>query len=786
MAAQGDMNMALTWERVFDITCMCLPGWRRPGGDGVNLLKRRLLDQFKLGGIVGQGAFGVVYLCEHRQTKKQFAVKMVDQVETPLPEIKREVEMLAKLDHPTVTKLVDTYFEKVFVCMVMDYYRGGDMMKGMSRHWVSKGMVAIPIVKLLARQMWNAIVWMHQNSCVHRDVKGDNFMMDMPAIEDPDNRIYLADFGTVLEVVPGSRLTYKCGTKQYWSPEFYELDYSFAVDIWAVGVVTFGLFSGKFPFKNHAEVQKKDPAIPKRIPPDGHDLLKHILEKDETKRYTANEALRHQFVLAEKGSDSQKLGDSHSLGVGSQEVAPFTPEMKESGANAGVAERRALLVKRLQRAHDVTGGTSNRASLRAQTFGPDMKRFTVEDPRSKRAITYEWQLEKVSKEISEKLRNHPKSTNPLESMIRAEDCQKVLNHGSIPADSFGRGSARSFNEYLQEVKEGKSLLMADATRYKSIVRVVPIVILKVEVVTDSQTFALLEMCSNGKLLHPGTKSHPWETTVQTAERLKNSLGPLKGCSVEMDFDKITRLEVDQPSSSYPNMRTIYKKDIVSGRFTTTDEELLKRVGLHTDGPAFTITGLEDYPQSFTWIPDEEVISRGITLGQPVEYSALVYPPVGLQEEELNQFLIDGGVPLQHWGTGNYKSLSEFSEELVKGEAILDKKSDGRLVREVEVVLVNIVRRMPSGEYESLMEAGEDFQGESVERSRLPGVKKLAGEHHFWAARRLIGQHMRLNRDCVIIDPMSCRTMEETEASCSYYGIETHYRKTYIEATYTEP
>merc|ERR1719394_335020 len=135
---------------------MCLPGWKRSGGEIANAIRRRLLDQFKLGSIVGQGAFGVVYLCEHRQTKTQHAVKMVDQVETPLPEIKREVEMLTKLAHPCVTKLVDTYFEKVFVCMVMDYYKGGDMMKGMSRHWVSKGMIAMPAVKRLVKQMWSA------------------------------------------------------------------------------------------------------------------------------------------------------------------------------------------------------------------------------------------------------------------------------------------------------------------------------------------------------------------------------------------------------------------------------------------------------------------------------------------------------------------------------------------------------------------------------------------------------------------------------------------------------
>jgi len=767
------------WQNVLDVTCMCLPGWKR-AAEIATPLRRRLLDQFKLGSIVGQGAFGVVYLCEHRQTKKQFAVKMVDQVETPLPEIKREVEMLAKLDHPTVTKLVDTYFEKVFVCMVMHYYKGGDMMKGMSRHWVSKGMIAIPAVKRLVKQMWNAIVWIHQNSCVHRDVKGDNFMMDMPAVEDPENRIYLADFGTVLEVIPGSRLTYKCGTKQYWCPEFYNLDYSFAVDIWAVGVVTFGLFSGKFPFKNESEVKNKAPQIPKRIPADGHDMLKIVVEKEEAKRATAQDALRHPFITDLPASGSNLSLSTDVVGH-TTSSAPFKPEMKESGADAGVMERRAMLVKRLQKAHDITG----RGSVKHQVFGKDVRRYTVEDIRSKRILTYEWQAETMTREMSVKQDRATKTQNPMESNLSPENFQRVLEHGQITVDSFGRGSARSFNEYLQEVRDGRSLLLTDASRYKSLVRTVPITLLKMELVTDSQSFFLLEMCSNGKLLFPGTKTHAWETSKQTAERLKNCLGPLRGCAVEMDFSNIARIEVDQPSASFPNMRTIYQKDIVTGRFICKDNEILKRLGVMVDaGPAFTIEGLEDFPQSFVWLSDEEVIQRGITIGQPVEYSSLVYPPVGYQEEELNQFLTDGGVPLQLWGQGNNKSLSEFSEELVKGESTLRKQRDGKLVREVEVILLKIVRETADGSREILLEVGEECQGASAKRSRLPGVKKLAGEHHFWAARRLTSL-MRLHKDMVIIDAMSVRTVEETEQSTSYYGIDTHYRKTYIEATFVE-
>jgi serine/threonine protein kinase len=64
-------------------------------------------------------------------TDEQVAVKMIDKVETSLPKIKREVEMLEALAHPHNVKLHDVFYEKIFVCLVMDLFTGGTMIQGM-------------------------------------------------------------------------------------------------------------------------------------------------------------------------------------------------------------------------------------------------------------------------------------------------------------------------------------------------------------------------------------------------------------------------------------------------------------------------------------------------------------------------------------------------------------------------------------------------------------------------------------------------------------------------------
>merc|ERR1719359_1662498 len=107
------------------------------------------------------------------------------------------------------------------------------MIEGMQSHWKSKGQIPLPTVQKVSKQMLEGIAWCHKNHVVHRDVKGDNYLMKVRDISVPDNQIYLSDFGTVVDLQPGQRLKVTCGTKVYWAPEFYAMNYSFKVDVWA-------------------------------------------------------------------------------------------------------------------------------------------------------------------------------------------------------------------------------------------------------------------------------------------------------------------------------------------------------------------------------------------------------------------------------------------------------------------------------------------------------------------------------------------------------------------------
>merc|ERR1719352_1956287 len=141
--------------------------------------------------------------------------------------------------------------------------------------------------------MASAIQYIHARSIVHRDVKGDNFMMTIRYITDPNNNIALADFGTALHLKPGERLSDEVGTRIFWSPEFCNKSYGLKVDVWAMGVIMYGLLDGRFPFKDENDIKKKEPKIPKRIHPDCEDYIRGMLHKDENKRLSADEVVKH-------------------------------------------------------------------------------------------------------------------------------------------------------------------------------------------------------------------------------------------------------------------------------------------------------------------------------------------------------------------------------------------------------------------------------------------------------------------------------------------------------------
>mmetsp|Transcript_82776 Transcript_82776/g.208393 ORF Transcript_82776/g.208393 Transcript_82776/m.208393 type:complete len:340 (+) Transcript_82776:98-1117(+) len=281
----------------------------------------QLSDHYALGDKLGDGAFSIVWSCTNKASSQEHAVKRVFTSHSDLDSIYQEVDMLRKLAHPSVVTLHGVYANKRFVDMVFSLYCGGDLVEGAQLYWNSKGLIPMIVLQNLGRQMFRSIEWLHQNNVVHRDVKGDNFLLDHMDLEHPDCRVCLSDFGFAVELKPDERLKELCGTVQYMAPEIHAQSYSLKVDVWAAGVTTYALATRRFPFESEMQARTQVVEIPSRCGETCKKFMLGALSNREAERLSASAALEHPFLAHVATADSSVDGPSQ---VAQPQVKQFT------------------------------------------------------------------------------------------------------------------------------------------------------------------------------------------------------------------------------------------------------------------------------------------------------------------------------------------------------------------------------------------------------------------------------------------------------------------------------
>eukprot|EP00929_Paragymnodinium_shiwhaense_P111609 TRINITY_DN7992_c0_g1_i2.p1 TRINITY_DN7992_c0_g1~~TRINITY_DN7992_c0_g1_i2.p1 ORF type:complete len:782 (-),score=239.19 TRINITY_DN7992_c0_g1_i2:130-2475(-) len=752
------------------------------GGTAKGDDNKQLLAEYVLGDVLGQGAFGVVYSCAKKDTKDyKYAVKMVDKVETPVAEIKKEAAVMQELAHPNVVCFHAVYFEKCFVCIVMDKYGGGDLIEGMQLHWKTKGKIPIMNVMHIVRGMAASINHLHSKLYVHRDVKGDNYLTDMKDITDPKCRILMSDFGTAVKLKsPTERLRSSCGTKIYWPPEFYSMNYSFKVDTWALGVIMYGLCDGRFPFKNEQDVRIKKIKLPATVPPKCVDLINGLLEKTEEKRLDGPNLMSHPFLKegAPAAPAATNDGDKDWAAEG----------MREGGANGDQDERRRELIDRLEKAAERKKGPS--ATQMAVLWG---SRFDVNDKRTGKSTRYEWW--NPDKFATEKIIDLDNAI-PLGADVGKVDVttvNKMLSDHGIDTSRFGKGDAKTMEQFANEVHAGAAILMLDAQHHKKLVRVVDVVLLRI---TDSgsgankryltefaETFADGRNRDNLARL-PGTKKEPHENTKKTVDRIIQQIIGVDPLAISVSIKDKEVFEEEEDSRSFPGVTTVYRKEIVEGTVVSKDATVLQKMGLNTTAPSdkFSHADSSRNTKTFKWLTEANCAKQKIKLKAPAEgeeVSGLIQAPCGYTEEQLYKFLEENKVDPTAFGQKNTKTLKEFSNELLKGEASLMVDTDGKVVRTADIVVL-ILKKQGVGDI--LVEAKETYaDGQTSELKRVPGTKRRPDENHFVTAQRLLKRQLKMDENCVSLNSAEVKVIEEKKDSPSYPGISTLYRKRVITA-----
>ena len=196
---------------------------------------------------LGKGSFGTVRIAHKTAVDedKNFAVKSIrrDLIEESKTEaeLTQELLILQSIDHPNIVKLHEIYLDHEYLHIVTELVEGGEVDPSKE----ANGRYTEQQAARMIRQALLALKYLHDLGIVHRDMKIENMLQCK-------NRqfVKLIDFGLALFMNQDSKETLSdmMGTRSYMAPEVIRGKYDKRCDLWSLGVITYVILSGSFPF----------------------------------------------------------------------------------------------------------------------------------------------------------------------------------------------------------------------------------------------------------------------------------------------------------------------------------------------------------------------------------------------------------------------------------------------------------------------------------------------------------------------------------------------------------
>ncbi|OCL08281.1 Pkinase-domain-containing protein [Glonium stellatum] len=290
---------------------------------------KELLDEFSsrdlhtvgnytLGRLIGKGSFGKVYLASHKLTNgSKVVLKSAKKDDTNLA---REIHHHRQFLHPHIARLYEVIVTETLVWLVLEYCPGDELYN----YLLQKGPIEPAKAQKIFTQLVGAVSYVHNKSCVHRDLKLENILLDK------HENVKLVDFGFTREYEgKASYLQTWCGTVCYSAPEMLkgERYAGEKVDVWSLGIILYALLAGELPFDDDDEtvtkmkILKEEPKYPEAFPPAAKDLIAQLLSKRPILRPSLADILQNPW-LADYAPQQQAI-------LKLQQPAPFTTELEK-------------------------------------------------------------------------------------------------------------------------------------------------------------------------------------------------------------------------------------------------------------------------------------------------------------------------------------------------------------------------------------------------------------------------------------------------------------------------
>jgi serine/threonine protein kinase/WD40 repeat protein len=272
--------------------------------------------RWKRGEILGQGAFGVVYLGLNVESGELMAVKQINNDELKskeLSSLENEINILRSLKHPNIVRYIGTESNANTLSIFLEYVPGGSLKSLIDKF----GKLEESVVRLYTRQLLLGLEYLHRNGIAHRDIKGANCLVGN------DGAVKLADFGasnswrspveskdSAVAAAQESNSHDVKGTPSWMPPEVIRgekpLNWKKA-DVWSLGCTTIEMTTGRPPwsqFNNpvtvlyHIACSEAVPEYPEDPSIELLTFLNSCLKRDHNERTDITSLLLHPFVAS--------------------------------------------------------------------------------------------------------------------------------------------------------------------------------------------------------------------------------------------------------------------------------------------------------------------------------------------------------------------------------------------------------------------------------------------------------------------------------------------------------
>ncbi|XP_036377186.1 mitogen-activated protein kinase kinase kinase 22 isoform X1 [Megalops cyprinoides] len=261
---------------------------------------------WRLGKLLGRGAFGEVYLCYDADTGRELAAKQVpfdpecQETSKEVNALECEIQLLKNLRHERIVQYYGCLRdpERKKLSIFVEFMAGGSIKDQLKAY----GALTEKVTRRYTRQILQGVHYLHSNMIVHRDIKGANILRDS------SGNVKLGDFGASKRIqticMSGTGIKSVTGTPYWMSPEVISGEgYGRKADVWSVACTVVEMLTQKPPwaeFEAMAAIfkiatQPTKPALPEGVSDSCRDFLQQVFV-EEKRRPTAEGLLSHPFV----------------------------------------------------------------------------------------------------------------------------------------------------------------------------------------------------------------------------------------------------------------------------------------------------------------------------------------------------------------------------------------------------------------------------------------------------------------------------------------------------------